>query len=97
MNPAITFPKIVIRIIKEQELVIGHLAWDEARKVQGLQIIDETKEEVNLQNGDPKGIIDKLVAQYERLFGRASHEVCREAVQDLIAQIPAEEVPSSLK
>jgi len=97
MNPAIQFPQLVSKIIKEQELVIGPLAWDEARKVQGLHVLDEKKGEVTLENGDPKGIIDKLVAQYERLFGRASHEVCRESVKDLIKEMSPEEIPSSLK
>ena len=73
------------------------MAWDEARKVQGLQIIDEKNGEVNLQDEDQKNIINKLVAQYERLFGRASHEVCREAIQDLIVGMNPSEVPSSLK
>ena len=97
MSPTAQFPQIALRIIREQELVIGPLAWDEARKVQGLQIVDQEKGEVNLQNGDRKEILNKLVAQYERLFGRASHEVCREAVHDLIAEMSPEEVPSSLK
>jgi hypothetical protein len=97
MDSSVQFPKLVQRIIKEQELVIGPLAWDEARKVQGLQIIDQKKGEVVLQNGDPKNIIDRLVAQYERIFGRASHEVCRESVQDLIKEMLPEEIPSSLK
>lgn len=94
---SISFPKIAIRIIQEQELVIGPLAWEEAKKVQGLQVVDPKKGEVNLQNGDPKAIIDKLVAQYERIFGKASHAVCHDAVQDLLAGLPPEEVPSSLK
>lgn len=97
MNPIIQFPQIAIRIIRGQELIIGPLAWDEARKVQGLQIIDEKKGEVNLRNGDQKNIIDKLVAQYERIFGKASHAVCHDAVQDILALMPSEEIPSSLK
>jgi len=97
MSPATQLPQIVIRIIKEQELIIGPLAWDEARKVQGLEVIDAKSGSVNLENGDPKGVIDRLVAQYERLFGRASHEVCREAARDLVAQMPTDEVPASLK
>ena len=97
MNPAIQFPQIAARIIREQELVIGPLAWDEARKVEGLQVVDPRKGEVNLQSGDPKNIIDKLVAQYERIFGKASHAVCHDAVQDLISGMSPEEVPSSLK
>src|SRR3989344_9622776 len=91
------FPQIVLRIIKEQESVIGPLAWDEARKVAGIIVVDQKTGQINLQEGDQGGIVNKLVAQYERLFGKASHEVCKEAVQDLIAEMSPEEVPSSLK
>jgi len=90
-----TILQIPIRIIKEQELVIGPLAWDEARKVPGLTI-DQTHNSVSF-SGDKKDAVNRLVAQYERLFGKASHEVCRESVQDLIAEMPPEEVPSSLR
>ena len=89
--------KIAIRIIKEQESVIGPLAWDEARKVQGIHIIDQKKGQIQLQNGDVRAIVDKLVAQYEKLFGKASREVCKDAVQDLIAELPPDQIPSSLK
>ena len=89
------FSQISIKIIKEQELVIGPLAWTEAQKVSGLHI-DQARTEVTLQNGDPKVVIDKLVAQYERLFGRASQEVCREAAAPLIASLPPADIPASL-
>ena len=91
----VTFDQIPIRIIKEQELIIGPLAWDEAGKVDGL-MIDQSHSSVSFR-GDEKDIINRLVAQYERLFGKASHEVCKEAVQDLIAEMAPEEIPSSLK
>ncbi len=90
------FAQIASKIIKEQELVIGPLAWNEAGKVQGLKITDQKSGEVDIA-GDPKETLDKLVAQYERLFGRASHEVCREAAISLIADLPAAEVPASLR
>jgi len=89
--------KIVIKIIKEQELIIGPLAWSEAGKVSGLQIIDLRKGEVIFNNGDQKSVVDKLVAQYDRLFGQASHEVSKEAVASLVADMSPAEVPSSLK
>jgi len=91
-----TILKIAIRIIKRQELVIGPLAWDEAMKVPGLHF-DEQHESAYFDEGDKKTIINNLVAQYEKIFGKASHAVCRDAVLDLIAQMPPEEVPSSLK
>ena len=97
MNTTALFPQIARRIIKEQELVIGPLAWDEARKVQGLQVIDQKTAEISLQNGNMGETVNKLVAQYERIFGKASHEVCKESVQDLLAEMPPEEIPSSLK
>lgn len=89
-----TLDTIAEKIIREQELVIGPLAWSEAQKVSGLQIGGDRH--VALQNGDPKAVIDRLVAQYERLFGRASHEVCKEAAASLIRGMPQGEVPTSL-
>jgi len=97
MELAALLSQIAVRIIKEQEAVIGPLAWDEARKVSGLLIIDQKKGEINLQELGAKETIDRLVAQYERLFGKASHEVCKDAVQDIIAEMSPEEIPSSLK
>ena len=90
------FSVIVVRIIKEQELIIGPMAWFEAGKVKGLQIVDQKKGEVSF-TGEEKETINKLVAQYERLFGKTSHAVCREAVQDLIAKLTPDQIPSSLK
>ena len=86
--------EITFRIIKEQELVIGPLAWEEARKVEGLKFTDKNSVEVS---SDPKNTIDKLVSQYERIFGKASHAVCHSAVKDLISKMAEADVPSSLK
>jgi len=86
---------MAVKIIEEQELVIGPLAWSEAEKVQGL-VVDRAHNEVTIQNGDPKAVVDRLVAQYERLFGRASHEVCRGAVKTIIAGLAPADIPVSL-
>jgi hypothetical protein len=90
-----TILQIPMRIIKEQELVIGPLAWDEAKKVVGLTI-DQSQNSASF-SGDGKEIINRLVAQYERIFGKASHEVCRESVKDIISKMSSAEVPESLK
>lgn len=95
MDITFELTKIPIRIIKEQELVIGPLAWAEARKVEGLSV-DEKKTEVSF-TGDAKDIINRLVARYERLFGKTSLEVCKAAVKDITSLMPAEAVPESLK
>jgi len=89
--------QIVEKIIEEQELVIGPLAWTEAGKVQGLWV-NHASHEAIITNGDrdPKETVNRLVEQYERLFGRASHEVCREAVVSMLANLQPSEIPSSL-
>lgn len=89
------FDQIAEKIIEEQELIIGPLAWSEAEKVHGLQI-NRTRHEAILSNGDPKETVNRLVWQYERLFGRASHEVCRESVASMLANLQPSEIPSSL-
>lgn len=82
-------------IIKEQELIIGPIAWYEARKVSGLNI-DPSNNSVS-SSGDAKEAINSLVAQYERLFGRASREVCRDAAAPFLASLSPSEIPSSLR
>jgi len=89
--------QIASRIIKEQEGIIGPIAWDEARKVAGLKVLDLSAGSVTIENPDAKTVIDQLVSQYENIFGRASREVCREAVAALIADMSPQEVPSSLQ
>lgn len=91
------FNKITVKIIKEQELIIGPLAWDEAEKVRGLHVVDSQKGQITFEAGDPKEIVDRLVSQYERLFGRASHEVCRDAVASILAELSPSEIPLSLR
>jgi hypothetical protein len=89
------FDKIATQIVKEQELIIGPLALNEAKKVAGVSIDPNTKE-INL-TGDKPETLNRLVSQYERLFGRASREVCREAASDFMSQIPSSQVPVSLR
>jgi hypothetical protein len=87
---------VAIKIIKKQELVIGPLAWTEAAKVRGLSI-DISKGSVAISDSDPKYTVDRLVAQYERLFGRASQEVCRDAVADILKSFAPTDIPASLR
>lgn len=91
----ITTEQVVDRIIKEQEYIIGPVAWEEASKVTGLRI-DIQAHTVNI-DGNSREVLEKLVAQYERLFGTASREVCRDAVRPLLSQVSLDEVPAVLK
>lgn len=90
------FSQISLRIIKEQEQIIGPIAWEEAKKVSGLRVVNQESGEVAFE-GDAKDVLNRLVAQYSRLFGQVSNEVCKEAVQDLIAELPQGDIPTSLK
>lgn len=89
------FSQIATKIVREQALIIGPLAWAEAKKVSGLNA-DESSGEVSIIGSGPD-VLNRLVGQYERLFGRASREVCREAATGFMNQIPASQVPASLK
>lgn len=88
------FAQLVEKIIKEQETIIGPVALEQARKVSGL-IINWEKHEVKLE-GDKKEIVEKLVEQYEYLFGQASVEVCKDAVKNLLTKIPQDQRPQLL-
>lgn len=89
-----TFDLIVTKIIKEQELIIGPIAWQEAEHVLGIILDDHTAAQVATEN--PKEIVDQLVGRYERLFGRASREVCKDAVKTLLADLAPSDIPSTL-
>ena len=91
------YEEIVVRIIREQELVIGPLAWVEAAKVQGLQVIDQRAGTILFTDASQGAVVDRLIAQYERLFGRASHQVSKDAVKGLIANMLPAEIPESLR
>lgn len=82
------------KIIKEQQAIIGPIALDQAKRVSGLTIngIDDIK-----ITGNKKEVLEHLVRQFEKLFGRASVQVCKEAFQAYIDKIPATEVPDVLK
>lgn len=89
------FLALAERIIKEQELVIGPLAWEEAQKVKGLKV-ERKKGQITFEDKEV-AVIERLVKQYERLFGRASVEVCKDAVKDLVYEMPKDQVPAILK
>ena len=90
-----TFNNIALNIIKEQALIIGPIAWGEAGKIPGLTV-DALTKSASI-SGNPQEVIDRLVSRYEQFFGKASHEVCREAVQSIVADMQPELIPTSLR
>lgn len=89
------FAQLAEKIIEEQEHIIGPIAVEQAKKVPGLSI-DWDKHNIQF-NGDKTDIIEKLVEQYKGLFGQASVEACKEAVQSVISKVPEEQRPPLLR
>jgi len=87
--------QVAQKIIQEQEKIIGPIALEQAKKVQGLSI-DWDKREVKLA-GDEKLVLENLVKKYQSLFGRASVEVCKEAVGSVGDKISPTNLPDILK
>lgn len=87
------YTQFIKKIIKEQESIIGPIALEQAKKVTGLEIsgIDDIK-----IKGNGKEVLTNLVGQYEKLFGRTSIEVCKEAVKDMISKAPHDQLPQVL-
>lgn len=90
------FDQMVAKIIEQQEAIIGPIAIDQAKLVKELRIDWSNKHEVDIE-GSPQMAIDELVEQYKELFGQIAVETCREAVSKLMAQLPADQQPTSLK
>jgi hypothetical protein len=95
-NDTRLFAHIVERIISQQESIIGPIAVERAKLVKKLNLDDWSKHSVSV-SGDPSAAIDELVERYKELFGQIAVETCKEAVSNLISQLPAEEQPKSLR
>ena len=87
------FTQMAEKIIKEQEMIIGPIALEQAKKVEGLQVVSDSDVKIV---GDRKNVLGRLVDQYAKLFGRASIEVCREAVRGMTSQAPHDQIPQIL-
>jgi hypothetical protein len=95
MIPNTIFNQMIVTIITEQENVIGPLAVEQAKKVEGLEV--NWNEKQISHKGDEKTIIDNLVGKYQKIFGKVSVEVCRHAVHKLVSQLPPDQQPALLK
>lgn len=76
------YVQAVTKIVNEQEAIIGPLAVEQARKVQGLTI-DNDSHAVQIV-GDQTTVVENLVRQYQTLFGQTSVEVCKHAVSGIL-------------
>lgn len=88
------YSQAVAEIIKQQQTIIGPLALDQARKVNGLHFTDVDH---FIISGNAKDVLTHLVQQYGTIFGQASIEVCKEALKHLKDQPSRDELPEILR
>lgn len=89
------FNQMVIQIITEQENIIGPLAVEQAGKVSGLKINWQQKQ-ITI-SGNEKTVVDSLVKQYEKIFGQASVEICKEVASAFVDKLTKNEIPAILQ
>ena len=89
------YSQVVAKIIKAQEAIVGPIAYEQAKRVQGIKL-GKSLEEVTVE-GDKKAVLEELVKQYQGLFGQASIEVCKSAVKGLTNNLPKEQLPQLLQ
>lgn len=87
--------EMIVKIITEQENVIGPLAVEQAQKVSGLNINWSLKQ-ITI-TGDVKVITENLVRQYEKIFGQASIQICKEVASSYLDKLSKNEIPSILQ
>lgn len=88
------YAQIAEKIIRQQETIIGPVAVEQAEQVPNLSL-DWAKHTVAIK-GDGSKVVDDLVGKYRALFGRISVEVCREAAEPLMKQLPDDKLPKTL-
>lgn len=89
------FDQIAEQIIARQEDIIGPVAVQQAKQIKELKI-NWADHDVDIA-GNPQVAIDELVQQYKELFGQIAVETCKEAVSRYLSQLPADQLPQSLK
>jgi len=88
------YVQMASKIIKAQQDVVGPVAFEQAKRVDGVKL-GNTHEELKI-DGDKKVVLELLIKQYEGMFGRASIEVCKNAVRGIINNVPKDQVPQLL-
>ena len=86
-----TLGEILIRIIKEQELIVGPLAWGEARKVAGLSV-DQAHNSVSL-SGDEKEVVNRFISTFTSVSMKAAERFEHLTIQFLSPKTDRNENP----
>ncbi|SRR4030042_5049148 len=94
MTDSNVYSIIATHILKGQLSVIGPLAIDQTKMVAGITI--EGTNTVHVK-GNGKEVLANLVKRFEQLFGRASVEVCKDALKEAQITISDKDLPDILK
>jgi hypothetical protein len=89
--------EIIQTIILHQQAIIGPLAIDQARKVQGLTIRPGDTLSVEITTTDSTSILMHLVQKYQDLFGQTSVEVCKDAIKESGTPVLDKDLPEILR
>ncbi len=90
------YNKVLSRILKEQEIILGSLAWQQAEKIDGIKIINKETGEIRII-GDAMTVIDAFVYRCMRIFGSYARDASKQAVAYLLAEMPKDDIPSRLR
>ena len=95
LNPTTT-QSIIKAIVDHQSTIIGPLAFSQANEVDGITF-DGNQIRLDQNKTNNTAVLSQLVQKYEELFGRASVEVCKEAVHEAAPDISPSDLPDILK
>ena len=95
MDNRVIYQDVANHIVQQQELIIGPMAIERAKHVNGLNI-DWAQKKIEI-TGDPKTVIAELVEQYKILFGQISVEVCKEAAAPYMTNLAQDDIPAVLQ
>ncbi len=95
MVDALVYESIAVKIIAQQEKIIGPIAVMQAKQVSGVDVNWDIKS-VHISI-DPREAINNLVQQYSELFGQLSIDICREAVASTLMGLNKEDIPLVLQ
>lgn len=89
---------IVQSIITHQREVLGPLAVEQVKGIAGIVVSADGKVKISLKKeSESKDLLTNLVKRYEKLFGQASIEVCRDAIKEAGVKISDEMLPEVLR
>ncbi|NMB70333.1 hypothetical protein GYA27_03995 [candidate division WWE3 bacterium] len=76
--------EIVIAIIREQSQIIGETLAISVAQSSGVLHSSSSLDDIRITNPDSTYVLDSLVGSYEKLFGKASVEVCQNVIKRYI-------------